>query len=218
MGNLDSDSASLGSNPSSPATINGSIPPTLTISTNEKIRTDGGRTPHKSRHKDTSKPRLTPLRGGWAVSYWKNGKRRRFFLGTNNLTEARERLAAWREPERGTEPIHRRKSMLYFIRSECPNRYIKIGLATDLNSRLSSLQVSSAYELTVLATMSGGKAEEIHLHKRFEHTHLRGEWFKPSDDLLRYIDDLPKKAAIREFTANDIFDHWKSLVKAGALV
>lgn len=157
--------------------------------------------------------RLTRLRGGWAVSYWRDGTRRRYSLGTDDLAEAKKILETWQEPAAPTR--RRASSIVYFIRSECPNQFIKIGIANDLNTRLSGLQVSAAYPLTVMATMPGGPSVESELHARFAEAHERGEWFRPAPELLAYIAAI-KPPAPQEPTINvdglmgdaAFFDSW----------
>ena len=76
---------------------------------------------------------------------------------------------------------------VYFIRSDCPNRFIKIGAAVDVPSRLKGLQTSSAYPLSLLATISGGLEREHSLHRQFAHLRVRGEWFHPAPELMTLI-------------------------------
>lgn len=64
---------------------------------------------------------------------------------------------------------------------------IKIGVATNPRSRLSSLQTSTAVPLHPLGVVIGGVAEEAVLHRRFGEFRLRGEWFMPERPLLDYI-------------------------------
>lgn len=52
MGALDSDSASLGSNPSPPAKVSAGLRP----ATSQKSRTEGGQTPLKNRHSPRPPP------------------------------------------------------------------------------------------------------------------------------------------------------------------
>lgn len=78
--------------------------------------------------------------------------------------------------------------VVYFIRAG-ENGPIKIGITTDVPSRLSSLQTSHAETLVVMTTTPGGTALEYELHKRFAHHRLRGEWFAPGDDLLAFIEE-----------------------------
>lgn len=154
---------------------------------------------------DMTQPKLTRLRGGLAVSYWVGGKRRRHSLGTSNREEAKRLLASWTPPPPAV-PRAEGDSSVYFIRSECANRYIKIGIATHIPTRLSQLQVNSAYPLVLIATMPGGRDKETELHKRFEDAHERGEWFRPTDDPLAFIEALPKPEAPTPTTLESIWN------------
>jgi hypothetical protein len=66
--------------------------------------------------------------------------------------------------------------VVYII--EC-NGFYKIGKATNINKRLSSLQVSSPYELRLVAIKTCeniGVVEKI-IHKAYRTTKVRGEWY-----------------------------------------
>lgn len=80
--------------------------------------------------------------------------------------------------------------MIYFIQSSCPNRFIKIGTATNVRERLNGLRTGIPYRLKLLATMGGDSKEEKRLHEQFAALNYRGEWFRPGDKLLTFIDEL----------------------------
>lgn len=76
----------------------------------------------------------------------------------------------------------------YFIQVEDPNQHagpIKIGCARDVRARLSQLQTSSPYDLWLIGYVPGGEKLERELHKKYAHLHLRGEWFRATEDLER---------------------------------
>jgi hypothetical protein len=77
----------------------------------------------------------------------------------------------------------RSSALVYFIGVE-PDGPIKIGIALDVQTRLGTLQVGIPMPLKVLATCEGGRAKEKEYHARFEHAHIRGEWFERVPDLL----------------------------------
>lgn len=79
---------------------------------------------------------------------------------------------------------------LYFIETECQQRFVKIGIAGDVNRRLKKMQMGCPYELKVLAVIPGGAHMEKELHVRFLADRVTGEWFKRSDALLAAIDEL----------------------------
>lgn len=64
---------------------------------------------------------------------------------------------------------------------------IKIGYGYDPQARLGELQVGNHQQLHLLATASGGRAEEMKLHQRFAAHRLRGEWFAPAPELLQFV-------------------------------
>jgi hypothetical protein len=66
-------------------------------------------------------------------------------------------------------------SQVYFIRV---GKHIKIGVTTNLESRLRSFRTASAEEITVLLTIPGDRAVESHLHGLFNEERIRGEFFQ----------------------------------------
>jgi len=83
---------------------------------------------------------------------------------------------------------------VYFIRSgPAPDGLIKIGATWDPHQRLRDLQVGSSEQLTLLAVMPGDTATEAHLHRAFAHPRVRGEWFRPTPELLRLIAEAARR-------------------------
>lgn len=78
--------------------------------------------------------------------------------------------------------------MIYFVQAEIIGR-IKIGYASQatLSRRLSCLGVASPVSLNLLVVVRGDRVREKVLHDRFSHARVRGEWFDPKPDLVRYI-------------------------------
>jgi hypothetical protein len=64
---------------------------------------------------------------------------------------------------------------VYFVR--CVDDLVKIGVAGDVNDRLSALQVGCPYELKLWGTLRGGPRAEQALHAAFAYYRFRGEWF-----------------------------------------
>ena len=77
---------------------------------------------------------------------------------------------------------------IYFVQSG--NGAIKIGCTIDMGLRLIELQGNNPELLTVLKTVSGTPLEETAIHRKFKRDRIRGEWFKPSLELLRFIDTV----------------------------
>lgn len=70
---------------------------------------------------------------------------------------------------------------VYFIR-EANSHYVKIGYAVDVNRRLIELQIGTPHQLEVLYTIqveSADAAREIEaaMHRRFDASLVRGEWY-----------------------------------------
>lgn len=67
--------------------------------------------------------------------------------------------------------------------------YVKIGKAVSPRQRLRDLQSGCPVELFIMATTKDF-TEDI-LHKRFDHSRVRGEWFKLDWELQNFINQLP---------------------------
>ena len=77
--------------------------------------------------------------------------------------------------------------MIYFIRSGKKGP-IKIGYTgNDVNQRMSDLQVGNPFKLYLVGYMPGEISKETELHQMFKDDCLKGEWFKPSFILSKYI-------------------------------
>lgn len=82
-------------------------------------------------------------------------------------------------------------SSVYFIqRGE--GGPIKIGVSTDVATRLRSLQAKSSELLVLLGTLPGGAELEQALHGRFRDQKVEGEWFRLSPELLRLACGAPR--------------------------
>lgn len=81
--------------------------------------------------------------------------------------------------------------MLYFIQGDI-SKNIKIGITNiDVENRMYHLQSSDM--LTCLKIVPHWSSEEERvLHKRFAHIRSHGEWFKPDNDLINFIESLPE--------------------------
>lgn len=80
--------------------------------------------------------------------------------------------------------------MIYFVRAGAEGA-IKIGFSSNPDMRIDALRTAVPEDVRVLAVIKGTQGEEQRLHAVFEHAHLRGEWFKPTPDLLAYIAQFP---------------------------
>jgi hypothetical protein len=75
---------------------------------------------------------------------------------------------------------------VYFVR-QLPNGPIKIGTAADPEKRLLSIRTATAVSVDLLGYMPGGRALEKAIHQVFRQSRIRGEWFRQSPALTRFI-------------------------------
>lgn len=90
------------------------------------------------------------------------------------------------------------KNFIYFIKAKATG-LVKIGRTRNPAKRLKALQTASPDELEILHVIKEGESgyTEGMLHKRFDTSWVRGEWFQPSKELAAFIDsheqnDVPK--------------------------
>ena len=83
--------------------------------------------------------------------------------------------------------LHNRSGVVYFIGMEGDNSAVKIGFASKIEDRLSSLQTSSHHTLKVLATIKATTKLEKELHHKFAADRIRGEWFRRTQALETFI-------------------------------
>ena len=92
--------------------------------------------------------------------------------------------------------------MIYFITD---TKNIKIGYTKGpIKKRIQQLQTSCSETLYELGWIEGNMELEKELHKKFGASRIRynGEWFKPTEDLLEYINSNNQK----KNTYVDIFE------------
>ncbi|MFK4189202.1 GIY-YIG nuclease family protein [Streptomyces sparsogenes] len=66
---------------------------------------------------------------------------------------------------------------VYVVSSRDNPKAVKIGVATEIESRIKSLQRGSASPLVLHWSTRGGFPLERHLHERFGQRQISGEWF-----------------------------------------
>lgn len=76
--------------------------------------------------------------------------------------------------------------MIYFVQ-DSETSYIKIGFSEEPINRVRQLQTSSPGNLRLLFAMEGTMEDERELHGWFKNSKVRGEWFKPTSDILTHI-------------------------------
>jgi hypothetical protein len=73
---------------------------------------------------------------------------------------------------------------VYFIQSgDCG----PIGIAEDPLKRLRHLQTGSCESLRLLGILPGGAEREASLHRHLAEFRIRGEWFRPSPEVLASV-------------------------------
>jgi hypothetical protein len=79
--------------------------------------------------------------------------------------------------------------MIYFIQA-VDGGPIKIGF-TDKNikTRLSIIQVGNPRELQIIGLIDNDVYSEEVLHNQFNKYLIRGEWFEPASEILKFIED-----------------------------
>jgi hypothetical protein len=83
-------------------------------------------------------------------------------------------------------PPRPRQPVVYFVR--CGD-LIKIGTTICLPSRLDTFATDAPHPPEVLLVVAGGRTEERQVHALFADERVRGEWFRPSGRLMRFIGD-----------------------------
>jgi DNA-binding transcriptional regulator YdaS (Cro superfamily) len=78
---------------------------------------------------------------------------------------------------------------VYYVRCSGTG-LIKIGFSERPYDRFVKIQSDSPSELSLIATEAGGAVREAFIHKTFAEHRARGEWFRPSGELLKYIVSL----------------------------
>jgi hypothetical protein len=76
---------------------------------------------------------------------------------------------------------------VYFVRVLTDPPSIKIGHTRHLNDRLIALQRDCPWPIEMLTVVEGSRALEMRFHAKFFTDHVRGEWFRATDELLACI-------------------------------
>lgn len=86
---------------------------------------------------------------------------------------------------------------VYFIRIG-KRGPIKIGYSKDPYARRRSLQTCNAGQVNLIAFVPGERAKEQSVQKRFRHLWIRGDWFRPGADLVKFMAKLPSAPPAQE--------------------
>ena len=76
---------------------------------------------------------------------------------------------------------------------------VKIGITTNLASRLKAIQTSQPREMLVLAVELGGQSIECDRHRYFQRCHERGEWYRIDEELHQHIKKMRGETSITKF-------------------
>lgn len=81
---------------------------------------------------------------------------------------------------------------VYFIQAGSDGP-VKIGFAADVRRRFVKMRTDSPEPLAIIGVEpEGDRAREQELHRLYDADRLQGEWFAPSQNLLRHALPLPK--------------------------
>lgn len=123
----------------------------------------------------------------WIMQFRFEGKRYCKSTRTRNLTLAMEQLEAFKG-ELNQDPHRGGICEIYFM--QAGKGPIKIGFSTNIKSRLPEIQRWHPEEIRLLKTVKGRIEGEKDIHRLFREDRIRGEWFKPSDKLMAFINGL----------------------------
>ena len=79
--------------------------------------------------------------------------------------------------------------MVYFIRVKNDGP-IKIGYTVNPQHRLKVIQGCNHEKLELLASIPGDHSLENKIHRDLAHSNIHGEWFSPTAEVLRYIQEI----------------------------
>lgn len=82
---------------------------------------------------------------------------------------------------------------------------VKIGFATQVESRIRSIRVDCPLELRTLLVVHGSRSTERELHSRFWGQRIRGEWFRMDGALLETV------RRVRSNVTMATIDEWRRL-------
>lgn len=84
------------------------------------------------------------------------------------------------------ERLHSNKS-LYF--AQCGDA-IKIGVSSDPNVRIETLQTGAPGKVTLVAAIQKAGDKESECHRRLAHLRIHGEWFRYTEEIDQLIQEL----------------------------
>lgn len=101
---------------------------------------------------------------------------------------------AWVEA-RYPKSIARGRRGVVYIAVRATDGAVKIGWTSDVMRRIAELRKECRSAVELAACFPGDKPDELRLHGRFAADRLDGEWHRPSDAVLAFVDGLRAVAA-----------------------
>lgn len=98
--------------------------------------------------------------------------------------------------------------MIYFIQAG-ENGPIKIGESENPKERLNQLQTANPYKLELLWVFNDGDSEwnEAKVQAIFDHELIKGEWFRPSRELLKFIrNEMNNHYFVKFLNTNSLYE------------
>lgn len=82
---------------------------------------------------------------------------------------------------------HHRECFIYVIRAVSSGN-IKIGIAYDPARRVRSIRSANHEQIELIYFFPGNGARERRIHRHLADARVRGEWFRPTDTVLAWIE------------------------------
>lgn len=92
----------------------------------------------------------------------------------------------WASVERRLMRKYPQVKRIYFGRRGSDGA-VKIGVSQQITVRRTNVSRAIGEDVELITWHVGDHALEKELHERFAHCRIKGEWFRPSPDLLDYI-------------------------------
>ena len=89
------------------------------------------------------------------------------------------------------KPLKKHHQHIVYALTSDGDEYLKIGRTKNIRNRLNNIQSGCPFRLTILRTFKTETPRECenYLLTNLSHCHLRGEWFKPSEEDITFILD-----------------------------
>jgi hypothetical protein len=92
-----------------------------------------------------------------------------------------------RRPKKAKSEYTGKKGYIYFAKS---GDLVKIGFASNPHRRVQELGTGNHNEIFLYDSFPSYQAAEKLLHRRFKADRVRGEWFRFSNDIEEFLEDL----------------------------